>query len=260
MKILRCYCNDEILCPVKKYLKQKLEITNTNNSQDDIIRHCSTNTVCLTKRLRRLNGTTWLKYFCDQSSSESIRGKVIEYRDCKINSTNKHDKQQAEKSSEYCCDSHDYCNKYLNPINSVRDIEEFTLLTSNDININTNNNNNNQLNNGLTLFTTINLVLLSSLLVFLILTIILILLYFIKNNKIIIKSKLNLNNNNSKKLISNLSSSISTATSNSTTATSLNSKENSYNSSSLYPNNNGLSFGTSKQLRFLSVLLFFSLS
>ena len=57
----------------------------------------------------------------------------------------------AEKSSEYCCDSHDYCNKYLNPINSVRDIEEFTLLTSNDININTNNNNNNQLNNGLTL-------------------------------------------------------------------------------------------------------------
>jgi TGF-beta receptor type-1 len=230
MKNLKCYCNDDIICPLKLN-KNQLTI-----KDDD--RHCSTNTVCLTKRLRRLNGTTWLKYFCDQSSSESIRGKVIEYRDCKINSTNKHDKQQAEKSSEYCCDSHDYCNKYLNPINSVRDIEEFTLLTSNDININTNNNNNNQLNNGLTLFTTINLVLLSSLLVFLILTIILILLYFIKNNKIIIKSKLNLNNNNSKKLISNLSSSISTATSNSTTATSLNSKENSYNSSSLYPNNN----------------------
>jgi TGF-beta receptor type-1 len=134
MKILRCYCNDEILCPVKKYLEQKLEITNTNNSQDDIIRHCSTNTVCLTKRLRRLNGTTWLKYFCDQSSSESIRSKVIEYRDCKINSTNKHDKQQAEKSSEYCCDSHDYCNKYLNPINSVKDIEEIKLLKLNEYN------------------------------------------------------------------------------------------------------------------------------
>jgi TGF-beta receptor type-1 len=234
MKNLKCYCNDDIICPLKLNQNQ-LKI-----NEDD--RHCSTNTVCLTKRLRRLNGTTWLKYFCDQSSSESIRGKVIEYRDCKINSTNKHDKQQAEKSSEYCCDSHDYCNKYLNPINSVRDIEEFTLSTSNDININTNN----QLNNGLTLFTTINLVLLSSLLVFLILTIILILLYFIKNNKIIIKSKLNLNNNNNnnKKLISNLSSSISTATSNSTTATSLNSKENSYNSSSLYPNNNNIKYLT----------------
>ena len=76
MKILRCYCNDDILCPLNKYKEQYLEITNNNNyGQNDILRHCSTNTVCLTKRLRRSNGTTWLKYFCDQSSAQSIRGK-----------------------------------------------------------------------------------------------------------------------------------------------------------------------------------------
>ncbi len=241
MKNLKCYCNDDITCPLKLLEEQQLE---TGSS---VLRHCSTNTVCLTKRLRRLNGTTWLKYFCDQSSMNSIRGKVIEYRDCKINSTNKLDQKFViEKSAEFCCDSHDYCNKDLNPINSVRDIEEYSSLSSlNSINKEVHQSNSNSINT-ISLFTSINLVLLSSLLIFLILTIVLIILYLLKNNKNLIKSKIhkkNLlnsqkinNNNNNNQNQHHHSSSISTTTSscNSTTATSLNSKENSYNSYLLF--------------------------
>ena len=176
MKNLKCFCNDDITCPIKLLEEHQLE---TGSS---VLRHCSTNTVCLTKRLMSKNGSTRLKYFCDQSSMNSIRGKVIEYRDCKINSTNKLDEKFViEKSAEYCCDSHDYCNKDLIPVNSVRDPEEFISMSSFET-VNKEHSNNENIN-AMSLFTSINLVLLSSLLVFLILTVVLIILYLLKNNK-----------------------------------------------------------------------------
>ena len=259
MKNLKCFCNDDITCPLEQYEEQQQETGSL-----DILRHCSTNTVCLTKRLKRSNGTTWLKYFCDQSFLDSLRGKIIEYRDCKINSTNKYEQKQVSEQAEYCCDSHDYCNKDLNPIKSVRDTEELQQQYLPNFYSNHNSINNQQQPQPISLFTTINLVLLSSLLVFLLLTILLIFLYFIKNNKKLIKSKINKNllnhrhhqnkqhlsypisqqqhnNNNINHQLQQHSSSISTSssltsTTNSTTNTSLNSKENSYNSS--YYNNN----------------------
>ena len=159
MKILKCFCNDDTNCPFEPLDERQSEGRST------FLRHCLTNTVCLTKRLRRKTGTTWLLYFCDQSTINSIREKVIEYRDCKINFTNKLDAQLVvKKSAEYCCDSHEYCNRDLNPFRSFRDSGEYSLMSlsesGNKDNHLSNNNNNNI--NTMSLLTIINLVLLTS--------------------------------------------------------------------------------------------------
>ena len=75
MKVLKCFCNDEEMCPrVGSSYGQELEE-----------RFCTTNTVCLTKRIKRKDATTWLKYSCEQTFLDGIRENVIEYRDCKVN-------------------------------------------------------------------------------------------------------------------------------------------------------------------------------
>lgn len=155
-KIIRCFCNDDSLCPPKQIYSQtsissslsnkniqKIQTINDdsnvdiNSSKYEYLnnflnktqmkfRYCSTNTVCLTKRLTKLNGEQWLKYYCDQAISNSIRGQVIEYRDCRINTPNQDDKKYVMKSmAEYCCDEKEFCNVDLKPDLAVKDISDF---------------------------------------------------------------------------------------------------------------------------------------
>lgn len=108
-KKLKCLCNDDHMCPLYDVKPGEK-------------RQCVTDSVCITKRYRHLDdkNTEYLKYSCDHFFQNSIREVVVEYRDCLINSTNKHDSDWVkEYSAEYCCDSEDFCNEFLNPQNAV---------------------------------------------------------------------------------------------------------------------------------------------
>jgi hypothetical protein len=171
-KQIKCYCNDESVCPeqdsdvatgagkkapavaqdnankpyeidndflldMNSHQREKalngnknepmrlLNIEKLLNATSGNIRQCMTNTVCFTKRLLRGNGDYWYKYTCDQSPADSIRGQVIEFRDCKINTSNEIDRSHVkDKSSEFCCNEQDYCNVNLHPIVASRDLED----------------------------------------------------------------------------------------------------------------------------------------
>ena len=150
-RALKCYCNDESLCPAdeqdnkfdyefdnnfmlelnseqRKYKSAPTRLINIEkllNATQSHLRHCVTNTVCLTKRVLRGNGDYWYKYSCDQSAANSIRGQVIEYRDCKVNTPNAFDRAHViDKSPEFCCNEREYCNLNLHPLVSVRDLDD----------------------------------------------------------------------------------------------------------------------------------------
>lgn len=210
---LKCLCNDDRLCP--------LSLVETNEK-----RQCLTETVCLTKRYRSLkDGTQFLKYYCDDAFSNSMRENIIEYRDCKVNTSNEIDsKYVRENSAEYCCDTADFCNEFLNPKVSVKLLDE--MIDSNN-NIKNNNNNLHDHNavsatKSTQLFTPINITFLS---VFFVLSLILVFLFLIFQIKkrIKIKKKIRKNNNHLSSLSSASSgaSSSSSSKSKSTTVTSV---------------------------------------
>lgn len=114
-KKLKCLCNDDRMCPSYDVVPGEK-------------RQCTTESVCLTKRYRRMDSENeeYFKYFCDDAFSNSIRDDVIQYRDCMVNTTNIIDsKFVVENSAEYCCDSEDFCNEYLKPKKSVISNEAF---------------------------------------------------------------------------------------------------------------------------------------
>ena len=173
-KRIKCYCNDNSLCPkeseslidpliLQQQQQQQQELTgkreafeidndfllNLNahlsvdidklvNQTNNNLRHCVTSTVCVTKRIVRSNGQHWNKYYCDQSAADSIRGKVLEYRDCKINTPHEADRLHVEKtSSEYCCNEREYCNVNLHPVVASKDLADLSSYPgSNNNNIN----------------------------------------------------------------------------------------------------------------------------
>ena len=117
LKKLICLCNDDRMCPPHKV------VSNPNTK-----RSCITETVCFTKRYRRMDDSKseYLKYFCDDAFTNSIRENVIEYRDCRVNSSNHYDSMYVrDTSAEYCCDTGDFCNEFLNPKASVISNEAF---------------------------------------------------------------------------------------------------------------------------------------
>jgi TGF-beta receptor type-1 len=210
---------------------------------------CTTETVCLTRRLRNLNGSTWFKYFCDQSSQNSVRNKIINFKDCLTavstsrsssssgRNTNKQEIYNANSLYENCCNETNYCNKDLEPVGSILDIEEYMekyeSKNTNDLTSSTSNNHTTTI-----LFTSLNLALLCILLVFVCITIFLIILYFIKNNMICCKnknekkkyySKQNREEEEDDKMIVVDPSLTCSATSKLTTAIHLNSKDNTFN-------------------------------
>lgn len=151
-KLIKCYCNDDMICPrqfnsnpnEKPYeldqskmdnftylqsinVKELIEKTNGN------IRHCLSKSVCLTKKLRKMNGETRMRYYCSSLPSDSIREQIIEYRDCKYNTENKHDLEYVKgTTAEYCCDNQDFCNINLVPNKHSIDIVEYNQLQQNN--------------------------------------------------------------------------------------------------------------------------------
>jgi hypothetical protein len=122
-----CYCNDNSMCTL--FSESGIKIPAEALAQSSILRndpnprYCETNTVCFTKLLRRSNGETWLKYYCDQSMN-SIREQVIEFRDCRIDSmATEDDIKLVERAAEHCCADTNFCNLKLKPIVSVFDLE-----------------------------------------------------------------------------------------------------------------------------------------
>lgn len=278
-KTIKCYCNDNSLCPKSpntnsatsewqddnfnpfdlnsEFYRSIKSTPNKDSKTIDIdklikatngnIRHCVTNTVCLTKRLIRKNGEFRHKYYCDQSSANSIRGKVVEYRDCKINTPILSDQILVkEKSAEFCCNEREYCNLNLYPEVAVRDLEEFAPQFSNNQDSFGNNpafktitpTNNN------ILFNPINLSLFLLSFVFLLVIILLVIFFLI--NKIrkldLLKKKpnksFNLTSPNKSVIIaqSQCSPYSTSTTTSSTASTSITSKENSYNNSDHFIN------------------------
>lgn len=106
--MLKCLCNDESQCPSSA--------TDVNTR-----RFCFTSSVCFTKRLRRVSDNTeFLKYYCNESLG-GIREHMIEYNDCKINTTyHVQNRHLRDKLSEYCCDHEDFCNEHLNPTKAIK--------------------------------------------------------------------------------------------------------------------------------------------
>lgn len=107
LKILKCLCNDESFCPLSK--------VGPNET-----RQCISESVCYTQRLRSLNGTEYLKYYCD-GFAQNFRKTILQYRDCKMDTSNEDDLALVRDSSEHCCDSQDFCNQFLNPTRSLPD-------------------------------------------------------------------------------------------------------------------------------------------
>lgn len=110
---LKCFCNDEALCPSVWTLPD-------GTSK----RFCTTDTVCMTTRYERADdGEQFLRYFCNKELYDSIRQTIIQYRDCKINAATADEVDYIrEHSAEYCCDSGDFCNEVLDPTKSIKQI------------------------------------------------------------------------------------------------------------------------------------------
>ena len=72
-RALKCLCNDDRMCPPYSVAAGER-------------RHCTTHSVCLTKRYRRLDKphAEYYRYLCDDNFSNSIRDTVIDYRDCLV--------------------------------------------------------------------------------------------------------------------------------------------------------------------------------
>lgn len=145
-KLIKCFCNDDIQCGSQAVADQShkdhLNLTITDASvlvdtPSDLeyvhkflsnrtnlkFRSCYTNTVCMTKKILRRSGDTYLKYYCDYSTLNGLRDEVIAFRDCKINTQNYDDKAHVlSNAHEYCCDERAYCNIDLEPAKSIREI------------------------------------------------------------------------------------------------------------------------------------------
>ena len=140
-RLIKCYCNDDALCPrqnpsntrrtgsgtdsaagVSQPDRNLVAMLERNRMSDAEPRYCQTSTMCVTKRLEKYSGETWLKYGCDNSQPDSIKSTVLRFRDCRIDATNNEaDRALALKNSEFCCDSGDYCNCLLYTSPSPRD-------------------------------------------------------------------------------------------------------------------------------------------
>jgi TGF-beta receptor type-1 len=246
-KRLKCFCNDDNVCikdglsaDVDSQLAKEL-VANSFKQRDDHaydstqsaaeqikkLKHCYTHTVCITKRLRRPDGSTWLKYYCDPSPIDSIRENVIEFRDCKINSTSNIDKKYVLESAEHCCNDADFCNLKLTPNISVIDRERYKSdkdlkgsggkMDINKIDFNGSGQN--------SLFTPLNISLILSLFTLLLLAISLIAIILYKQN---FKKWKKYYSSSSSSASSKSTGSSGTTSSSTTTNTPLNSKENSY--------------------------------
>lgn len=156
-RMIKCYCNDDLQCPPSQQQQQQpqsqqFQKSRSQSSQSQSQwsvsdasqyenlasfmsrrggdksppRYCQTSTMCLTKRLQKHNGETWLKYSCDQSLPESIKGAIIEYRDCLVRTQSAADRDYVVKNSaEFCCNHEDFCNVDLAPNVAVKDLADF---------------------------------------------------------------------------------------------------------------------------------------
>lgn len=150
---LICFCNDDQLCPDKQlprahsdphdphitqnqsYLEQTDPSLLTFLNQTKLkLRVCESKTMCLTKKLQKRSGEYWLKYSCDHSSLDGLRGSIIKFRDCKIDTDNLDEKAQViSKSAEFCCDQKPFCNIDLVPKKSLKDLLDYSQSTSKSI-------------------------------------------------------------------------------------------------------------------------------
>lgn len=207
-KRFKCFCNDDRQCP-------KNDINYINNKK----RFCYTETVCLTKKYHRTyDGKKILKYFCDEELHNSIRKNIIEYRDCLVNSSNPSDSEFVEKNSaEYCCNSGDFCNEFLEPIKYIKLVVDQENSNNNHIQgfipiVNSTNTENSNTNNSNNIFTTLNIIFLNIFFIFALLIILVLVIFLIKRKKRLKRSK--------KKTHSHLSSLSSTSSGSSTTSSS----------------------------------------
>ena len=143
---LKCLCNDPHMCP-KNYRLSRLSAEDTKYIQSlqeayanrsvqhnptqlpelnfDDLRFCTTESVCITKRLKMKNGSTYLKFICDHSLNSSLRNGIIEFRDCKLNTASETDRELVLKKNEHCCDESNFCNALLNPTKFATDLSDF---------------------------------------------------------------------------------------------------------------------------------------
>ena len=128
-------CNVEQYCPKRAYIHklsndelsyiQQLLLDNSEKSRYvDLksMRTCTTNTVCITKHFRLADGSSQMRYYCDNVFAESLRNSLLGFRDCKINTNVTEDRQIVDTKPEHCCNEHDYCNALLSPSKSIIDI------------------------------------------------------------------------------------------------------------------------------------------
>jgi hypothetical protein len=132
---IMCFCTDEdclsspsqtsTLLGLPQALRGRIEnFLRTSNQQ---FHYCLSNTVCLTKRVLRSNGETYFKYYCDPHTDSllTLRKHMLEYRDCRVDSSNAIEVARAHKTSnEHCCLGHDFCNIELQPMHSARDLND----------------------------------------------------------------------------------------------------------------------------------------
>lgn len=150
-RMIKCYCNDDIQCPraaassstSSSSMTQKSrsgggvslvatsEELSANRALAELVgggeaRVCQTATVCVTKRLERTSGETWLRYGCDQSQPGSIKGSIIEYRDCLVHTGSPADRDYVmANAAEHCCSHADFCNVELEPRRAAKDLNDF---------------------------------------------------------------------------------------------------------------------------------------
>lgn len=151
-RLIKCYCNDEFQCPRQTSSTTSTKPSSLNNRRqnppassswlssdeklavllernhmsDTAPRYCQTSTMCVTKRLQKYSGETWLKYGCDMSQPDSIKSNVIDFRDCRVHTSNEHDRQFVlANSAEFCCNADDYCNVELAPIQWSKDLPDY---------------------------------------------------------------------------------------------------------------------------------------
>ena len=225
-KTIKCLCNDDLEC--------------AQNDDADQMRWCSTDTVCLTTKFRKRNGTEYFKYRCDRSLKNSVKLEIIQFRHCLTETSNVYDLEIAKKSPEYCCNSTDFCNRELKPESYTQDPRDYFLEQISNQNEIPNSNN---LNSPL-----ISLVMLSFFFSFILLTLVFVFCFYLRNKKKKLNNKTSQSllkknySNNQKvknpqeheqnqqhtKIESVTYISTSTSSSNSTATTLMNSKENTF--------------------------------
>jgi hypothetical protein len=142
---IRCFCTEDPHCPMEINqdehidtvpLPKRSKIEAYLNQTKTRFHYCMTNSICGVKKVKRVDGTEFMKYYCDHhlhASDNSIRKSVIAYRDCRVDTTNNVDRGRVLKTSaEHCCSSGDYCNFGLEPQLSVRDLQELTMNKNNN--------------------------------------------------------------------------------------------------------------------------------